>query len=309
MSEEKRVGVIVAICTYFRNDELVTLLSKLVEFGASRWNDIDLGVTVVDDSPDGHARAIVERYATSFRLGLVYENTASRNISVARNRALENSLARAPWVAMTDDDCEPSEQWLAELLRVQGLAKADVVTGLMLRRAPPNAPHWLKTQPFLQLGEFEAEDGDELSVAFTNNSLIASGFLLENPDLRFDADLGRTGGEDVAFFRTLKNRGARIAFAKTAFVYEKLPDNRMSLRYQLRRYFWHGNSSVVTSLYSGKGRGRMAVHSLATVARAFIRPVKRVLAGQSPQLIYGVAQVCEGLGKLVGTLGIRINHS
>ena len=230
MSDEKRVGVIVAICTYFRNDELATLLSKLIEFGSSRWKEIDLGVTVVDDSPDGHARAVIEHYTNGFPLGLVYENTASRNISIARNCALENSLTRAPWIAMTDDDCEPSEQWLAELLRIQRLTNADVVTGLMLRRAPDHAPHWLKTQPFLQLGEFEAEDGDALSIAFTNNSLLSSGFLIENPDLRFDIGLGRTGGEDVTFFRALNNRGGRIAFAKTAFVYEKLPDDRISLR-------------------------------------------------------------------------------
>ena len=115
MSDEKRAGVIVAVCTYFRNDELATLLSKLIEFGSSRWKEIDLGVTVVDDSPDGHARAIVEQYADGFPLGLVYENTASRNISIARNCALENSRERAPWVAMTDDDCEPSEQRLVDL--------------------------------------------------------------------------------------------------------------------------------------------------------------------------------------------------
>lgn len=303
------MDVIVAVCTYRRNEELTRLLAKLAEYAATHWRPIRLGVTIVDDSPDGQAQPVCEDFADRFALGLVYENSAARNISIARNRALANSLDRAPWIAMTDDDCEPSEEWLTELCRVQAATGAEVATGLMLRRRPDDAPRWLKTQPLLELGEFAADDGQELPLAFTNNCLISTAYLLDHPTLRFDPALGRLGGEDMAFFTTLHRSGAKLVFAAKAFVYEKLPHDRMTLRYQLRRYFWHGNSSVVTSLYGGKTRPRMAVHGLATIARALLRPVRRIGRGQEPQLVYCAAQVCEGMGKLAGTIGVKVRHA
>ena len=78
---------------------------------------------------------------------------------------------------MTDDDCEPSEQWLVELVRVQKEYEADVVTGPLYRRAPDTAPHWLRSQPFLELSAFQAETGQPMETAFTNNSMISAALL------------------------------------------------------------------------------------------------------------------------------------
>ena len=300
--------IIVAICTYNRNEELSPILNKLAEYAGTNWADCRIGVTIIDDSSDGVAESVTDMYAHSFPLGLVYENSASRNISIARNLALSKSMHRADWIAMTDDDCEPSEQWLSELVRVREATRADVVTGLMLRRAPEHAPAWIKEQPFLELGEFGAEDGDELPVAYTNNSLISSAFLISHPSLRFDPDFGRIGGEDMAFFQSLKEAGAKIVFAAKAFVYENEPDERLTLRYQMRRYFWHGNSSVLTSLKRGTGRGRMAIHAGTTMVRAAGRPLQQIARGSSPQLLYALAKMAEGFGKLAGAVGIMVNH-
>lgn len=303
-----KIEVIVAVCTFNRNVELDNLLSKLKFYSESAWKSIKFGVTVIDDSSDGVARSVANNYLDAFALGIKYENTAARNISIARNRAIESSIQRADWMAMTDDDCEPSEQWLPELVKIQRHTSADVVTGLMLRRAPDHAPNWLKTQPFLELGEFEAKDGDELSVAFTNNSLVSCR-LLRAGSLRFDPALGRIGGEDVTFFRLLKKQGAKLVFAEKAFVFENEPESRLTFRYQLRRHLWHGNSSVVTSLYNGHGRVRMMIHGLATIFRAFARPLKRILKGQPPQFAYFIALIFEGVGKILGVFGLKINHS
>lgn len=300
--------VIVAICTFNRNKELDHLLEKLIEYGNANWSEIRIGLTVIDDSPGAGAKSVVDKYSGQFPLGAVYENSASRNISIARNLALAKSINRGAWIAMTDDDCEPSEQWLSELVRVRALTKADVVTGLMLRRAPSHAPAWISEQPFLELGEFSAGDGDELSVAQTNNSLISSSFLLSHPELQFDPRFGRIGGEDMAFFHSLKMAGAKIVFAAHAFVYENEPDNRLTLRYQLRRYYWHGNSSIHTSLESGKWRVRLLIHALATLIRAAARPVARAAQGGEPQFLFALALLAEGFGKLAGIAGIRVSH-
>ena len=50
-------------------------------------------------------------------------------IPYARNRALEMAMAADDLIAFLDDDEVPSEQWLAELLRVWREYSADVVFG------------------------------------------------------------------------------------------------------------------------------------------------------------------------------------
>lgn len=309
MENSERQSIIVAICTYRRNRELEALLKKLIHLANTRWSGFDVGVTIIDDTSEGLARPVVLPFANRFAIGLVYDISGKQNISIARNMAIEGSLTRARWIAMTDDDCLPSDEWLNELIRVQVDTHAEVVTGLMLRRAPDHAPTWLKRQPFLQLGEFEAEDGDELSVAFTNNSLVSADFLQRNPGLRFDPDLGKIGGEDVTFFRAMKERGAKLVFSKKGVVFEKLPHSRMTYGYQLKRYFWHGNSSVITSMYNGKSRGRLSIHAAATLARAFLRPLRRFVRGDAPQLRFALAELFEGVGKMLGVLGVKIRHS
>ena len=61
----------------------------------------------------------------------------------ARNTALSVAMPRADFVAITDDDVEPTPEWLAELLRVQKLYRADVVAGPSLPRFLEEPPAWI----------------------------------------------------------------------------------------------------------------------------------------------------------------------
>lgn len=304
-----RARVAVAICTYHRNGPLEHLLSVLAQIALRERPAIIIGIVVVDDSKDQVARNLVESFGERFELGTTYRHSGARNISIARNLVLAAALETgAEWIAMTDDDCEPSDQWLAELLRVQKEYAADVVTGPLYRRAPEDAPQWLRTQPFLHVTAFQAETGHQMAMAFTNNSMISADLLRKNPDLRFDADFGRIGGEDMVFYREVARRGFKIIFSRDAEVFENEEEGRLTLSYQLRRHFWIGNSSVLTSLQSGASKRRMAIHGVATLARAIRRPIARLAQGKSAQFIYGVALICEAAGKIAGVTGIRFKH-
>lgn len=302
------VSVIVAVCTFYRNDALINLLSKIQLYSETRWSAISVGVTIIDDSPECIAKSVADTFSAIFPRGLTYIHSGAKNISIARNMAIEDAKLRGTWIAMTDDDCEPCEDWLPELIKVQRATGADVTTGLMLRRIPDHSPAWLKTQPFLVLGEFDAPDGELLMTAFTNNCLISSQLMIERSDLRFLPELGKVGGEDMVFFKTLSRLKFRISFAKYAFVYENEPDSRLTMRYQLRRYFWHGNSSVLTSLRGGTSRPRLAVHAIATLLRAICHPAKRLVRKETPQFRFTIALICEGLGKISGVMGFAVSH-
>ena len=303
-----RTTIAVAICTYNRNDALATLLDALLAIAAHLANRAAIGVVVVDDSSDGRARSVVENFEGRFELGIAYRISGKQNISLARNLAIGTACEIANWTAMTDDDCEPVPEWLEALLDVQQRTGADAVTGPMVRRVPPGSPKWITEEPFLELGLWRPEDGAELTTASTFNSMISSQWLKDHPRVRFQPGLGVIGGEDMVFYRAARAEGLKIHYSRRGFVYENEPASRANLAYQLRLYFWHGNSSYVTSINNGTHPARAFLHGAASLFQALTRPIIRICSGQRPQLRYCLASMLHALGRMIGLLGVRVKH-
>jgi succinoglycan biosynthesis protein ExoM len=300
--------IAVAICTYERNGPLATLLHALLVNQERLKGKARLAVVVVDDSADGKAHEVVDQFQERFTLGLHYKFSGKQNISIARNLAIETASLIADWTAMVDDDCEPVPNWLEALLEVQRVTGADAVTGPMMRRVPADAPRWLVEEPFLDLGLEYYPDCVQLPFAATFNSMIASRWIRDNPAVRFEPSLGVIGGEDMVFYRMAHAIGLRINYSQRAAVYENEPPARATLNYQLRWYFWHGNSSYITSVRTGMSPLRMFLHGLNSLKSALLRPLNRALRGQKPQLRFCLALVLHAVGKLVGPLEIRVRH-
>jgi glycosyltransferase involved in cell wall biosynthesis len=304
-----RPRIALAVCTYNRAEPLATLLEAVTSNAARLAGRARVGVVVVDDSADGNARPVAERFADRFELGLVYRVSGRQNIALARNLALETALGLADWIAMTDDDCQPEPDWLATLLDLQQRTSADAICGRLSRRVPPGSPRWLTEEPFLELGHWEGvEDGAEIDSAATHNSMLSGRWLKEHPHIRFDPALGVTGGEDPVFYRAAHAAGLRIRYSRRAVVHENEPASRATLGYQLRLYFWHGNSAYITCVRRGAHPLRMFRHGAGRVLSALGRPVARLARGEPPQLRYGLASVLWGLGAMSGLLGVRVAH-
>jgi glycosyltransferase involved in cell wall biosynthesis len=303
-----RTTIAVAICTYKRNDLLTRLLNALTVCAERVRSRAAIGVVIVDDTNEGLARPVAETFADRFELGLQYRISGKQNISLARNLAVETAMEVGDWVGMTDDDCEPPPQWLEALLDLQQRTGADAVTGRMVRRVPESSPRWITEQPFLDLGVEERADQAPMESAATFNSMLSSEWLKTHPNIRFDPAMGVIGGEDMVFFRAARAAGLAIRFSERGFVYENEPAERTTFGYQLYVYFWHGNSAALSCIESGMSAGRMLVHGAASLARAAARPVARLLRREKPQLRFALAQVLHATGKLLGTLGVRIDH-
>jgi succinoglycan biosynthesis protein ExoM len=308
MSVSERSTIVVAICTYNRNEALTALLDALLITAARLGERAGVGVVVIDDSTDGKARKVMKRFERRFERGIEYRISGRQNISLARNLALETASELADWVAMIDDDCEPSPEWLRELLETQRRTGADAVSGPMIRRVPPGSPKWLTDEPFLEVGMERIEDEAQLMTASTFNSMISSRWLKEHPAIRFDPALGVIGGEDMVFYRSAHTAGLRIRYSKRASVYENEPPPRATLSYQLRSFLWHGNTSYVTSTRAGVRPSRMFLSGLNSMRRALLRPIVRICCGERPQLRYCLASMLYAIGKMIGAFGIRIDH-
>jgi succinoglycan biosynthesis protein ExoM len=303
------VSIAVYVCTYERNDALRSMLHALGTAADRVAGRADVAVVVVDDNPDGRARAVADELSSRFTLGVHYRHSGEQNISIARNLGLETAAALADWVAMTDDDCEPSPEWLTAYLDAQERTGADALTGPLLMRFPDGSPSWLADGPFAHGENGLHEDGRAMDVAQTHNSIIRSAWLLAHPDIRFEPTLGRLGGEDMVFYRANVAAGMRIAYARDAVVHEVVGPERANLRYQLRQQYWLGNSEYVTNTESGAAtRVRMLLRGGRRVVQALPRPFGRLARREPPQWRWTLGVVLRGAGMMLGALGVRVDH-
>ena len=300
--------IIVAICTYKRNEPLRTLLSALIEVAAATRDRADVGVVVVDDNPDRRAEPVVAEFAAAFALGIRYRASGQANISIARNLAVNTALEDADWVAMVDDDCEPDPTWLCAYLDVLESTGADCATGAMHLRVPAGSPAWLTEQPFFDDVRFDYADGAPMNVAATNNSIIRATFLRDHPEIRFEPRYGKLGGEDMVFYRTAKQAGLKICFARHAAVWGNEPPERATFKHLVMYRFWLGNSMFVTNRHFGESKTRLLLRGGKLSALALLRPISRVLRASSPQWRYGVASFATGIGLMTGAAGFRKEH-
>lgn len=301
-------SIIVAICTYKRNEPLRTLLTALVEVAEHTRERARVGVVVVDDNPDRRAEAVVADFENAFDLGIRYRASGKANISIARNLAVNTALEDADWVAMIDDDCEPAPDWLKAYLDVLGATGADCATGAMNLRVPPGSPRWMSDQPFFDDIRFDLEDRAPMDLAATNNSIIRAEFLRSHPEIRFEERYGKLGGEDMVFYRTAHQAGLQIRFAKQAGIWGNEPPERATFKHLVLYRFWLGNSMYVTNAHFGDGKARLFLRGGKYSAKALLRPFSRLLRGDRPQWRYGVASLATGIGLMAGATGYRKEH-
>ncbi len=301
--------IMVAICTFRRNDPLRVLLRALQAVAETSTGRARIGVVVVDDNEDRRAKTIVDEFAGTFALGCHYRHSGRKNISLARNLAVDTASVESDWVAMIDDDCEPEPTWLCEFLDVIEATAADCATGAMHLRVPAGSPAWLTDQPFFQDVRLDIADRTILQFAATNNSMIRASFLREHPEIRFDPGLGRLGGEDMVFYRTAFNAGLQIRFARSAGVWGNEPADRTTFKHQVRYRFWLGNTEFITNSYFGDtSRSKLFLRGAKRLIVAVGRPFQQLMRGEKPQFRYGVASVAGAIGLISGALGLKNFH-
>lgn len=225
------VTVDVCVCT-FRRATLEATLESL-----ARQNVEGMRVIVADNDEAPTARAIVERLAPRLPYPVLYVHAPARNISIARNAALD--AATATWVAVIDDDETAGLGWLAAFLAAAGRTGADVLLGPVRALYGADQPRWMvrgdfhSATPPMTSGEIRT--GYTSNVMFRRESDALAG-------LRFRLDLGRSGGEDTEFFHRAYRRGAKIVFVPEAVVSERVEPQRASLAWLMRRRYRSGQS-------------------------------------------------------------------
>jgi succinoglycan biosynthesis protein ExoM len=215
----------IAVCT-FRREALSETLISLARLTVPQG--VHLRVIVADNDVEPSARARVE--GVRLPVEVAYVHCPAGNISIARNACLDH--ADADFIAFVDDDETVEPQWLARLLAEAEKSAADVVLGPVRATYAVDAPGWMQRGDFHST--FPVWVNGEIRTGYTCNVMLR----LAAPSIagrRFDLALGRSGGEDTAFFDQVHGAGGRIAFAKEAWVNEPVPAARARFSWLAQR--------------------------------------------------------------------------
>ena len=221
----------VCICTFHRAAVADAVLS------AARQIPTPARILVIDNAETPEAAGRVALIQTRTSVPLVYVHAPARNISVARNAALD--AATAEWLAFLDDDEVAQPGWLAALLARARSVACDAVLGPVDAVYPLDAPAWIR--------DLDTHSTRPVAVRGTLRKGYAGNVMLRRATvtrlgLRFDSALGRTGGEDDRFFYDLTDAGGVIAYAPDALALEPAPAARLTLTWLMRRSFRTGQS-------------------------------------------------------------------
>ena len=222
----------ICICT-FRRAFLANTLESIARLDNGGHT---IRVIIADNDHEPTARALVEAMLGELPFPVIYLHAPAANICVARNACLDR--ADAEFVAFVDDDEVVTRGWIKALVAKAETSGAAAVLGPVRAIYGPNAPAWMAE------GDFHSTlpvfVGGIIRTGYTCNVLIR--WSPPYRDLRFDLALGKSGGEDTAFFYQLAALGGSIDYAPDALVEEPVPVERASMDWLVRRRLRFGQT-------------------------------------------------------------------
>lgn len=261
------------------------------------------------DSPLGRADEDrrPHRVGSRLRSRLRHVHEPVPGIVAGRNRALQE-CAGEDLLVFLDDDELPREGWLRALVTAWREGDCAAVTG-------PTPPVYAQTPDawVAASGAFDswrADDGARVPSADTGNLLLDLK-VVRDLDLWFDPGYGLSGGEDSLFTRRLSLAGGVIRFATGAVVDKRVPPERATRAWVLRRSYRSGSSWARVRIDTASGprlpmRLGYAVKGLGRAGRDGARAVLARRRGDTAARAVHEVSCRGGLGMVVGAFGVRV---
>jgi glycosyltransferase involved in cell wall biosynthesis len=289
--------ITVCICTYKRPVMLIRLLRELDK---QRTDHVfTCSAVVVDNDASESARQAVEDVKKEVRFPIAYFCEPDQNIALARNKAVQN--ATGDFLALIDDDEIPQQEWLLELYKSIHAYNADGVLGPVLPYFEIEPPRWVIKSKLCERESFTTGYRIENPRDTRTGNVLLRKSTVSGDDKPFDHKFGRTGGEDVDFFKRMMSRGKVFIWCNEAYVREAVPPERLTRMYFIKRALLRGVTSSkhasLLSISALKSAVAFVVYTLAL-------PVLLVM-GQHVFMRYLVKD-CDHIGKLMALCGIKL---
>lgn len=268
------MNTVVCVCTYRRPDALRILLSSLTTLAGMS----DVEIVVIDNDANGEGKAVVDQLPDDYPFAVHAQIETQAGISAARNAAVNKALSLNPeFLAFLDDDEKPSTDWLVELHRVQKMTQADVVGGPTLSEFPEGISDDQKNNPYFG-ADLGSADGDACQLQAAGNFMIKADAIRPMTPVVFHPAFTQSGGEDLAFFTQLAQRGATMHWAKNAIVYETVPENRLTKSWMKSRVINIANSRVRVMQMLEPGLFKALIRGVKTLALGTVAALTTLLA-------------------------------
>jgi glycosyltransferase involved in cell wall biosynthesis len=273
----------VIICTYNRADMLATTLESV--FAQEYPRDCFEIIVVDNNSPDDTAGVVRDAAARS-PVPLSYHIEPRNGLSHARNLGI--AQARHEYVAFLDDDATACTGWLAAFNDVINQHHALVVGGRVehVYDAGFAPPDWFQF-PYLR-GFFGINYRDrgkqERVFRIRSPHYIGGGNSAYARRLfqyfgGYDAQLGRDAktllaAEETYLNRVMERADVPIFYTNDAVIHHYVSPARMRRSHLLRKAYWSGFSSVITSvLFDGYPNTRARTKSHRRELRRLLKQV------------------------------------
>lgn len=264
----------VCICTYKRPDLLARLLRELQNQETD--NLFSYSIVVVDNDYKRSAKNTVESFQQKTLITIEYYCEPEQNIALARNRAVKN--AKGNFIAFIDDDEFPANNWLLNLYKAYNKFKADGVLGPVKPHFDGNPPDWLIRGKFCERKSHNTGTVLHWDDTRTGNVLLNK-TIFDDTDCKFDRRFGRSGGEDIDFFKKSIKSGWTFIWCNEAPVYETVPPERWNELFYLRKNLRIGG---LNGERKRKENGKLRIfikRMVATMVYSFVLPAS-ILIGR-----------------------------
>ena len=234
--------ICVCICTYKRPKLLERLLIALQN---QKMDGLfTYSIIVVDNDYKMSSKSIVTRLKKESLIDIDYYIEPEQNYALVRNKAVEK--ANGNFIAFIDDDELPINDWLFNLYKISNECEADGVLGPVKPCFEKEPPQWIIKSRVCERPSYKTGTILNWTNTRTGNVLLTKN-IFNNAENYFNPDFGRTGGEDVDFFKRMIENGQKFIWCDEAPVYETVLPERFNRAYYLRRALLRGRTTYLRS--------------------------------------------------------------
>ena len=239
----------VIICTHNRAEMLRETLESWLSVENTESN---VELIIVDNNSLDHTPKVVESFRTACPGQLRYVCETNVGLSYARNRGIKEASGNI--VAFVDDDVLFDNSWLNELLKAfNNHQEISCAGGNSIPKFDTDQPGWITKDVLSVYGSTGSGDHDKFMVfpeyPFGLNMAFRKAVFAQVGDFNIKFGLNKKkfliyNDERELFFR-ISQAGLKVFYASKAILYHRIPKDRTSKNYLLKRHYWQGISDVV----------------------------------------------------------------
>ena len=250
--DKASTGVSFVICTYRRNDSLLTTLNSFFEMNFHGGDDWEL--IVIDNACDAETEKLLSTIMLKHKQ-VKYMAECKTGLCNARNRGLME--CKKEYIFFLDDDVSFNKDFLVNIFINIKAFKMDVIVPKIICRADEKWLSWLKQRVSSGVGQYN--EGDESTLLTSSSKIpIGAGFgfkisMIQEygyfPDYLDRKGKSLLGGGDTLYIRNMLYGKEDMRYCPDVLMEHRFLEGKESKAYWKKQAFDGGRSYVRMNYY------------------------------------------------------------